>query len=303
MVSSTRFFTTLLIGATAIVASPTLVSRAGVTPLSAQEIASYEPYALLARAAYCSPAQLRTWSCGTACNALPGMQEVVSQGNAAQSHWFVGYYPTLNTIVVSNQGTAPNDFVASLTDADFVQIPLNPVLFPGVPLSVQVHSGFALDQAATASGKLTAVQALKTKYPSASITLVGLGHGGAISFLDAIYFKLHIPGVVIKVVTHGMPRVGNQAFANYIDSNLSDVSRITNMKDVVPILPGRFLGYVHSSGEKHILSPGNWVACAGQDNNDQQCSTGDVLNIFSGNVNDNPGPYEGIIIDGTACNA
>ncbi|CAE6342422.1 unnamed protein product [Rhizoctonia solani] len=109
MVFSIRFFTTLLVGVTASLASPTLVSRTGVTPLSAQEIASYEPYTLLARAAYCSPAKLRTWSCGTACNALPGMQEVVSEGNIAQSHWFVGYYPTLDTIVVGNQGTAPNE--------------------------------------------------------------------------------------------------------------------------------------------------------------------------------------------------
>ncbi|CAE6342437.1 unnamed protein product [Rhizoctonia solani] len=194
--------------------------------------------------------------------------------------------------------------VISLADADFFLTPLNPVLFPGVPSSVQVHNGFETIQAMSAQGKLGAVQALKAKHSSASITLVGLGHGGAISFLDAIYLQLHIlSGVAIKVVTHGMPRVGNQAFADYVDSHLSDVSRINNMKDVIPILPGRFLGFHHSSGEKHILSIGSWVACAGQDNTDQQCSTGDVPNIFSGTVNDNRGPYENITIDDSACNA
>lgn len=33
--------------------------------------------------------------------------------------------------------------------------------------------------------------------------------------------------------------------------------------DIVPIVPGRFLGFQHPHGEVHILSPGNAVSCPG----------------------------------------
>lgn len=33
--------------------------------------------------------------------------------------------------------------------------------------------------------------------------------------------------------------------------------------DIVPIVPGRFLGFAQPEGEVHILSPGNAVACSG----------------------------------------
>lgn len=86
----------------------------------------------------------------------------------------------------------------------------------------------------------------------------------------------------------------------------SDNSRITHNEDIVPIVPGRFLGFVHSGGEKHIDPSVNWWACSGesalrlswftemrahgdvgQDNEaDPQCSTGEVDNIFDGSVSD-----------------
>jgi prepilin-type processing-associated H-X9-DG protein len=52
---------------------------------------------------------------------------------------------------------------------------------------------------------------------------------------------------------------------------------------------GRFLGFHHPSGEKHIQASGAWVSCAGQDNTDAQCIVGDVPNIFDGQPNDHIG--------------
>ncbi|CAE6500015.1 unnamed protein product [Rhizoctonia solani] len=306
MVFRASLITTLLIGAGTITASPALVSRAEVTSLSLSQVEAFKPYALLARAAFCPPDKLKTWSCGTACNDLSWTDVVATnnEGDPMEAGWFVGYYPELKTIVVSNQGTDPSEIEASLTDADSYMTELDSTLFPGVPSGVQVHNGFEMSQAKSAKAKLDAVNALIADYGPSTVTLTGLGRGGAISFLDAIYLLLHLPSSIkLKVVTHGMPRVGNQAFANYIDSHLPGVSRITNQKDPLPILPGRFLGYHHSSGEKHIIAEDDWVACAGQDNTDKQCSTGDVPNIFEGRVEDNTGPYNGVYINGTACAA
>lgn len=40
-----------------------LVSR-GVTALSSVDISSYTPFTQFARAAYCDPAKVKTWTCG-----------------------------------------------------------------------------------------------------------------------------------------------------------------------------------------------------------------------------------------------
>ncbi|EUC63673.1 lipase, partial [Rhizoctonia solani AG-3 Rhs1AP] len=281
MVSGTRFFTILLVGATTIVASPTLVPQARVTQLTAEKIEALKPYALLARAAFCSPAKLITWSCGTACIALPGMDvEATSEEDGLDACF-----------------RPPSSY------PDFQQVPLDLNLFPGVPSSIMVHSGFRMAQATSAFKKLEAVKALMAKYGSPSITFTGLGRGGAISFLDALCISQNIPKAKIKVVTHGMPRVGNRAFANYIDKRLHDVSRITKEKDPLPIIPAKYLDYQHSSGEKHLLSEDSWVACVGQDNTDAQCSTGAVPNMFQADPENNKGPYNDIIIDKAACDA
>ncbi|KAH9013996.1 hypothetical protein EDB85DRAFT_1876645 [Lactarius pseudohatsudake] len=47
-----------------------------------------------------------------------------------------------------------------------------------------------------------------------------------------------------------MPRVGNQAFANWVDSHLgSQVTHINNRKDPIPIIPDEALGFGHASGK------------------------------------------------------
>jgi hypothetical protein len=106
--------------------------------------------------------------------------------------------------------------------------------------------------------------------------------------------------ISIKAVTYGMPRPGNAEFANWIDANVPDFSHINNEKDIVPILPGRFLGFSHSNGEKHIYnSPQNqWVACSGHDNTDPTCTVGQVKNIFVGDTSDHAGPYDGVSFNG-----
>lgn len=61
-------------------------------------------------------------------------------------------------------------------------------------------------------------------------------------------------------------------------------------KDLVPILPGRFLGFHHPSNEIHIQSSdGSFVSCPGQDNTDGRCIVGDAKNILEAKVSDHDG--------------
>ncbi|KAG8776684.1 hypothetical protein FRC12_000782 [Ceratobasidium sp. 428] len=293
----TKIIVTLLLGVATSVALPASVPRAGVTTLTAAQISSYRPYALLARAGYCPASKTATWSCGAPCNDLPGFIPYASGGDGVVTpFWYVGYYPALNSVVVSNQGTNPDKILPLLIDGDFRLDTLDATLFPGVSSSVKTHNGFQEAQERSATAKLAAIKKAMSERSTSLVTLTGHSLGGAITLIDALYLSINLPSATLKVVTHGMPRVGNPAFATLMDSRIKDLTHINNEKDIVPIVPGRFLGFAHTSGEKHIFSPGNWVACTGQDNTDSQCTTGTVSNVLVGDLNDHGGPYEGVPI-------
>ncbi|KAG8738953.1 hypothetical protein FRC11_001018, partial [Ceratobasidium sp. 423] len=232
-----------------------------VTPISAATIATYSPYASFAAATYCSGTA--DWSC-TACKRIPGFVPYATGGNGnSVQYWYVGWWPSGSSVVVAHEGTDPTQLLSVVTDAKAIFGSLSTTLFPGVSSAVQVHSGFRDAHASTASLVLAAVKKVISEKGATKVTLVGHSLGGAIAALDALYLKLNLPSTIaIKAVTYGQPRVGNQEFANLIDQQVTDFSRITNEKDEVPIVPGRFLGYHHSSGEKHIKSTGVWNACA-----------------------------------------
>ncbi|CAE6464664.1 unnamed protein product [Rhizoctonia solani] len=270
--------------------------RDGVTPLSAAEINSYIIYAQFARVGYCPPSKTINWTCGEACNSIPDFTPYAAGGDdSIVPYWYVGYHAGSHSVVMSNQGTDFDKLEAIIIDAQIGQKNLNSTLFTGISQEVKVHSGFAEIQAMSAEAKLAAVQSAMVSSGTDTVTLTGHSLGGAISLLDSLYLSLNLPSATIKVVTHGMPRVGNNEFANLIDSRITDLSRITNMQDPVPILPGRRLDYAHPSGT------GSWVSCAGHDNTDISCTTGAVPTIFDGNSKDHIGPYEGIYIGNEYC--
>ncbi|KAH7337824.1 Alpha/Beta hydrolase protein [Rhizoctonia solani] len=284
------------------VAAALPLQRDGVTVLSATDITSYAIYAQFARVGYCPPSKTSNWTCGDACNAIPDFTPYAAGGDGASvPFWYVGYHAGSHSVVVSNQGTDFDKFETVLLDVQFFQKNLDATLFPGVSEEVKAHSGFVDAQATSAAAKLAAVQLAMAGSGTNAITLTGHSLGGAISLLDSLYLSLNLPSVTIKTVTHGMPRVGNSEFANLIDSKIPDLSRVTNMDDLVPVLPGRRFGYVHPNGEKHIVSAGSWVACAGHDNPDKSCTTGAVPTIFNGRSKDHIGPYEGIYIGNEYC--
>ncbi|KAB5592641.1 Lipase [Ceratobasidium theobromae] len=299
-------FTSILIalffGATASVALPPPIPRSGATVLSVTQISSFKPYALLSRAGYCPSNKTKTWSCGVSCAELPGMVVYDSGGDGVVTpFWFVGYYPALQSVVVSNQGTDPSKFIPLLIDADFRLDPLDTILFPGVKPSVQVHNGFQEAQERSAKAKLAAVKKAMAERSTSLVTIAGHSLGGAISLIDGLYLSINLPSAKLKVVTHGMPRVGNPEFAALVDFKIPDLFHINNEKDIVPIMPGRAMGFQHASGEKHIISPGNWVACAGRDNTDPQCTIGTVSSVLMGSLDNHLGPYDGIFIGTGYC--
>ncbi|KAM6497353.1 lipase class 3 family protein [Amanita muscaria] len=271
--------------------SAPLEPRQNIAPPS--QIDFYTPYTHFASTAYCQPGMTISWTCGANCQANPDFIPVASGGDGASvQFWYVGYSPSLSTVIVAHQGTDTSQIEADATDANAFLENLNSNLFPGVPSSVEVHSGFANEQAKTATQILSAVQETISTHSASSVTVVGHSLGAAIALLDGVYLNIQV-SVPVSTIGYGMPRVGNQAFADYVDANLP-LTHINNNKDPVPIVPGRFLGYHHPSGEVHITESNVWESCPGQDNTSTLCIVGDVPNIFDGNTSDHGGPYNGI---------
>ncbi|KIJ93133.1 hypothetical protein K443DRAFT_646862 [Laccaria amethystina LaAM-08-1] len=292
------FFVSALLCASVVDAAPPpeLVKRQAITPLTAAQISTFKPFTFFASTAYCNPSNMLAWNCGATCNANADFMPVASGGDGSDvQFWYVGFSPSQKTVIVAHQGTDTSEMHAKpdATDVDVLLKPLNPTLFPGISSSIEAHSGFANEQAKTATKILAAVRTAISAHSATKVTIVGHSLGAALALLDSVYLPLHISGVTFRTVGYGMPRVGNQAFADYVDAHLS-LTHINNKKDPVPIIPGRFLGFHHPSGEVHIMESGSWVSCPGQDNTSKECTVGDVPNIFEGNTNDHHGPYDGV---------
>jgi hypothetical protein len=120
--------------------------------------------------------------------------------------------------------------------------------------------------------------------------------------LDTVYLPLRLPeGTGVRMVTYGMPRVGNRPFANHVDVTLpGNVTHVNNKKDpiMIPTVPWRFMGFVHPAGEVHIQDSGAWVACEGQDDPSPVCVVGDEPDLLHSNIFDHLGPYDHEIMMG-----
>ncbi|EKM50550.1 uncharacterized protein PHACADRAFT_263889 [Phanerochaete carnosa HHB-10118-sp] len=270
-------------------------ARQSITALSTTAIETFKPYTHYASTAYCQPSMTLKWTCGANCQANPSFVPIASGGDGDDiQFWYVGWDPSLETAIVAHQGTDTSELLADLTDVDIITENLDSTLFPGISSSIEVHSGFADEQAKTASSILAAVEIAISEHGAEKVTIVGHSLGAAIALLDAVYLPLHVNSASFQTVVYGLPRVGNQAFADYVDAHVTSFTRINNKEDPIPIVPGRFLGFHHPSGEVHITDANVWEACPGQDNTSDLCIVGDVPNIFDGDESDHDGPYDGV---------
>ncbi|KAM5537885.1 hypothetical protein V8D89_008361 [Ganoderma adspersum] len=302
--SSIALLATLVVLATSTHAVPTastlLPRQDAITPVPAGEIAAFKPYSWFAAAANCNASMTIDWSCGEKCDANPGFKPVASGGDGVVTQfWYVGYDPTLDEIIVGHQGTDFSKILPIITDLLIKQVPLDSTLFPGIQQSVKVHQGFAGTQGRSAPGVVAAVEEALSAYPTRNVTVVGHSLGAAIALLDAVYLPLHLPSnVTVRYVGYASPRVGNQAFADYVDAQPMSFTRVNNKEVPVPVLPPIDLfGYHHPSGEIHIRDDDVWVSCPGQDNPSVQCSAG-AVNLLNWNASQHLGPYDGVMIGG-----
>lgn len=296
-----RFLSLLLIFIVRLVGLPYQFSIDPITALSASQVAAFKPFSYYAAKAYCQPAAVLNKSCGINCDANTAFQPMAAGGDgSAIQFWYVGIDPSLKTVIVGHQGTDPNKIVPLLTDGGFFLDHLNQTLFPGLNSSIEVHNKFADEHAKTANQILSATRAALQKSNLTQVTLVGHSLGAALALLDSVFLPQFLPGIQFKTFGYGLPRVGNQAFADYVDANVQ-LSHVNNRQDFVPVIPLRTLGFVQPQGEKHIQDNLTWLDCPGNDNPDSRCSAGDVSSVSTGNLSNHDGPYDGVEMGGATC--
>ncbi|KAJ9086558.1 hypothetical protein DSO57_1002685 [Entomophthora muscae] len=119
----------------------------------------------------------------------------------------------------------------------------------------KVHKGFkkmADDLKESYKGLLTSY--IK-KYPKYTLVVTGHSLGGALAVLSTAILQkeLNIEWEKIILITYGQPRVGNQAFASWLNSKPMHVTRVVNQNDIYPHLPPKTKnGYVHANTEIYL---------------------------------------------------
>lgn len=119
----------------------------------------------------------------------------------------------------------------------------------------QVHGGFQNLFRDVQQTVLTVVSGLHSVHPDYRIAVTGHSLGAAIGTLSASYLRR--AGLPVDAYLFGSPRVGNTAFADYVNGLGGGATfRITHYDDPVPRLPGHTLGYAHIDTEYWLAAGG-----------------------------------------------
>ncbi|KAJ9068662.1 hypothetical protein DSO57_1026367 [Entomophthora muscae] len=118
------------------------------------------------------------------------------------------------------------------------------------------------------------------RFSSHSIVIVGHSLGGAMAVLStlALQREFKIKWRRLSVYTYGQPRVGNTAFANYINSLPLRITRIVNKNDLVPHSPPRSAMYIHHFAEIYLAGNRGRI-CSLEYLEDPDCSNIDVFEL------------------------
>ncbi|KAI0630116.1 alpha/beta-hydrolase [Trametes polyzona] len=264
--------------------------------------------ALFSRTAYCSAASVTNMSCGAPCDATPNVKVLTAGGDdGAIPGFFVASDPDTKTIVVAHQGTEPKKILSIANDVEFLQVDANTTLFPKAGDDVKLHSGFQATQGRTADIVMSTVKSGLSSTGFKRVLVTGHSLGAAVASLDAAMLRMALPDdVQVDSVVFGLPRVGNQAWADLFDTLIPNFIHVSNQNDPVPNVPPHSLEFEHPSGEVHITAvdsksgDATMVDCPGQEN--QNCAAGNSLLDVS--IPNHLGPYfAGISFGGKACPA
>ena len=141
--------------------------------------------------------------------------------------------------------------------------------------------------------------------PIAHVDIVGHGLGGVVGLLVSLALSKSSPEMPITSTLFSLPRMGNPAFAAWVDDKMDSkfqVYRVVSYADTIPHVPAEHLGVAHpKKGEVWVgADPRTAYACNSAGSSTAICSASVAFSRTS--LVDHNGPFGGIWIqDGTEC--
>ena len=188
---------------------------------------------------YESESSILNWNCSL-CKTVSFSHPKVVQNSSNSVFGLIGYSPEYNKIIVAWRGSV-----------DIANWILNfKTTRTSYPLcsGCSVHVGFNQGFNSVKSQVEPLVEFLMEKYPSASIYITGHSLGGALAVMSAAHLHNKY-NLVEKLYPLGQPRVGNDAFAQFMTAFIPNTYRIVHYADEVCHLPQSILGFKHSGWE------------------------------------------------------
>lgn len=222
------------------------------------------------------------FTCGSLCSEFPEMQleKIWLDGEFLTSGYLAVDEPS-QQIVLMHRGTMT---ISNLfLDVDNDQIDLEFVDGRAPCPGCKVHQGFWRGYNSSFNEIMVPLNKLILKYPTYTVLIGGHSMGGSVAMLTAAHLKSK--GYQnIKLITAGQPMVGNQQFADYIDSLFDFESETIQEQEIIVLIrqydPVPFYpissSYQSTSGEiflkNDLFGKERFYKCNGQ--RDPECSWG-----------------------------
>lgn len=266
-------------------------------PMGDEEVQGWRPLAELVAASYCPITKVEDLTCGPACDDIaPRNMTWIDGGGDNQSNpqWFV--VDDGARLILALEGTNFASVLSWANDVDFVPLPPQDAHFPDNN-GAKIHRGFY----STFGRMIADIEAAFAPHLEARKQIVVTGHsqGAALGEIVTTYLIQKYPDHDVTGRVFAKPRVGDRAWANYVDSVCKGRFQfMQNNADIVGLLPPIEWAFRHPSGEVWIDGD-DYFQCEGQENKnciDSQRAIGWIPNVIipTNELQAHIGPYIGV---------
>lgn len=152
--------------------------------------------------------------------------------------------------------------------ADFEIIRRDYATYPECDCSV--HTGFYKATKNLKDATIYAVSNLKRETGYNKVVVTGHSLGAAVAQL--IGMELFAVDIDNEVYNYGQPRIGNNKYAEFVNEIIKSMYRFTHDRDMVPHIPPRDVGYLHSCREIFEDKTGKLKECSSAECEDPLCA-------------------------------